>query len=546
MKRNVVIGLLGTNLDGAPLDVRWEKWRPTVALCQREDFIVHRFELIHESKFGGLAELVAADIKQVSPETEVRLKQVSFNDPWDFEAVYGALHDYAAEQSFDIDTEDYLVHITTGTHVAQICLFLLTESGHLPGRLIQTSPPRVRGGPSPGEFSIIDLDLSKYDRLAARFQEEQQASTAFLKSGIETRNRVFNALIDEIEHVALHSKAPILLTGPTGAGKSQLARRIFELKKTRGQVAGRFVEVNCATLRGDGAMSALFGHLRGAFTGAITDRPGLLKAAHGGVLFLDEIGELGDDEQAMLLRALEEKKFLPVGADKDAESDFQLICGTNRDLKREADRGEFRQDLLARINLWNFRLPGLRERPEDIEPNVRYEMERMAGEIGHRVQFNKEALQAFLKFATGSDAKWTGNFRDLNGALTRMAILSQGKRINLEVFEAERGRLAEQWRETASKPDSDQALLNGVLGVEGTESVDRFDQAQLAAVIRACRETRSMSEAGRVLFAVSRTNRKIKNDADRLKKYLTRFGLTWDSVNVASNHSPKSEAPRMA
>ena len=120
--------------------------------------------------------------------------------------------------------------------------------------------------------------------------------------------------------------------GPTGAGKSKLARRIYELKKTRQRVTGAFVEVNCATIRGDAAMSTLFGHVRGSFTGALRDRPGLLRAADGGVLFLDEIGELGPDEQAALLRAIEEKQFLPLGADREVRSDFQLIAGTNADL----------------------------------------------------------------------------------------------------------------------------------------------------------------------------------------------------------------------
>src|SRR4029079_9293184 len=166
------------------------------------------------------------------------------------------------------------------------------------------------------------------------------------------------------------SRAPILLMGPTGAGKSQLARRVFELQKSRRQIGGAFVEVNCATVRGDGAMSALFGHKKGAFTGANADRPGLLKTANKGVLFLDEIGELGADEQAMLLRALEEKLFLPLGADKETGSDFMLIAGTNKDLNTAVHRGQFRDDLLARINLWTFRLPGLRERLEDIEPNI--------------------------------------------------------------------------------------------------------------------------------------------------------------------------------
>jgi len=136
---------------------------------------------------------------------------------------------------------------------------------------------------------------------------------------VATRNAEFNRLIEEIEVVALRSKAPMLLTGPTGAGKSRLARRIYELRQQRCGVDGAFVEVNCATLRGDTAMSALFGHKKGAFTGAMSDRPGLLREAQGGMLFLDEIGELGADEQAVLLRAVEEGVYLPVGSAGDNE-----------------------------------------------------------------------------------------------------------------------------------------------------------------------------------------------------------------------------------
>src|SRR5262249_25022280 len=159
--------------------------------------------------------------------------------------------------------------------------------------------------------------------IATRFAAVSAESTSFLKSGIATRNAAFNSMIDEIEQVAIRSKAPLLLMGPTGAGKSQLARRIYELKRLKHQVKGAFVEVNCATLRGDGAMSALFGHKKGSFTGAASDRPGLLPAADTGMLFLDEIGELGLDEQAMILRAIEDKRFLPVGADSEVSSDFQ-------------------------------------------------------------------------------------------------------------------------------------------------------------------------------------------------------------------------------
>jgi transcriptional regulatory protein RtcR len=143
----------------------------------------------------------------------------------------------------------------------------------------------------------------------------------FLKSGIETRNQVFNALIERIEKVAMNSTDPVLITGPTGAGEN-LAWRIYELKKSRRrQLKGDFIEI----LRGDAAMSALFGHKKGAFTGATQDRKRLLRAADEGMLFLDEVGELGLDEQSMLLRAIEEKTFLPLGADEETKSDFQLI-----------------------------------------------------------------------------------------------------------------------------------------------------------------------------------------------------------------------------
>lgn len=238
---------------------------------------------------------VTADIAHVSPETKVVSHVMDFRDPWDFEHVYEKLHAFAISYPFDPDKEDYLVHITTGTHVAQICLFLLTESRHFPARLLQTSPGE-RTAQRPGNYAIIDLDLSKYDRLAARFQTEKAEARSLLKSGIETKNAAFNALIERIEQVSIGSRAPILLTGPTGAGKSKLARRIFELKKARRQVSGQLAELNCATLRGDAAMSTLFGHTKGAFTGATTDRPGLLRKADKGLLFLDEVAELGVDD----------------------------------------------------------------------------------------------------------------------------------------------------------------------------------------------------------------------------------------------------------
>jgi transcriptional regulatory protein RtcR len=521
--KTVAIGLLGTTLDlGKPAN-RWERWRPTVSLCQQEDLVVDRFELLYPPGQQHGAEALARDIALVSPETQVVLRELALRDPWDFETVYGALHEFARGYAFDVENEDYLIHITTGTHVAQICMFLLTESRHFPGRLVQTSPGRDAKYVA-GTVQIVDLDLSRYDAIASRFREEQKEAASFLKSGIATRSPNFNRLIDRIEQVAIHSREPLLLMGPTGAGKSRLAKRIFELKRSRHQVAGEFVEVNCATIRGEGAMSALFGHVKGSFTGALRDRPGLLRAANRGVLFLDEIGELGLDEQAMLLRALEEKVFLPLGGDREVKSDFMLIAGTNRNLGEMVRERRFRDDLLARINLWTFVLPGLRERVEDIEPNLDFELEQFARKAGANVRFAREARERFLRFATSAEADWAGNFRDLNGAVVRMATLARGGRITSELVDEEIARLREAWHPRT------ESILADCLGEESLASIDPFDRVQLEHVVAVARAARSLSEAGRMLFSASRRQKTSANDADRLRKYLARFGLDWKTL----------------
>ncbi len=318
-------------------------------------------------------------------------------------------------------------------------------------------------------------------------------------------------MIDEIERVAIKSKAPILLMGPTGAGKSFLARRVFELKKSRHQLEGKFVEINCATLHGDGAGSTLFGHIKGAFTGAATDRPGLLRTAHKGLLFLDEIGELGLDEQAMLLKAIEEKRFLPVGSDHEVQSDFQLI---------------------ARINLWTYELPGLVDRSEDVEPNIDYLLAQFSVENAQMVRFNKEARNNYMRFATSTDALWVGNFRDLSASVMRMATLADAGRITDTIVADETSRLKKLWHyhslPLAIKTETD---LHGFLDQTEIEKMDLFDSMQLKAVINVCRQSKSMSDAGRKLYAASRSGKAKPNDADRLKKYLAKFDLDWEKVS---------------
>ncbi len=432
-------------------------------------------------------------------------------DPWDFDEMYAALYDWARAYRFDPAREEYWAHITTGTHVAQLCMFLMVESRLIPGLLLQSAPPRKQEPGSPGSYKLIDLDLSRYDVLAQRFGQAHAEALEFLKSGIPTLNKHFNALIEEIERIAVRSHAPILLTGLTGSGKSHLARRMYELKKSRHQEKGDFIGVNCAILRGDGAAS---------------DRPGLLRTAYQGVRFLDEIGELGLDEQAMLLKAVEEKRFLPMGSDREATSDFQLIAGTNRDLRLDVAQGRFREDLFARINLWSYTLPGLAQRPEDIKPNVDHLLLHAAAETGRAVRFNAEAKARYLRFAKSAEAIWKGNFRDLSASVTRMATLADGGRISAALVDAEIQRLRWLWQ-PALVPLTHDIDLDALLPAEAAAKLDLFDRLQLEAAVRICRESPTLSDAGRRLFDQSRLQRSVVNDADRLRKYLRKFGLSW-------------------
>jgi transcriptional regulatory protein RtcR len=231
----------------------------------------------------------------------------------------------------------------------------------------------------------------------------------------------------------------------------------------------------------------------------------------------------------MLLRAIEEKRFLPVGSDKETNSEFQLIAGTNCELHEAVNEGRFREDLLARINLWTFCLPRLADRLEDLPPNLDYELSQFASRTGQVVRMNKEARERFLQFATSSTALWKANFRDLNAAVTRMSTLAAGGRITVELVDEEVSRLTDQWgsgdRELVCAP-----ALSELLSEEQLAHLDLFDRVQLETVVNSCRESKSLSDAGWKLFAASRQSKKQPNDADRLRKYLARFGLDWEQI----------------
>lgn len=277
--KHVIVSILGTRKDlGNPEN---HNWSPSVSLVLHGDkFTVDEYHLIYNKGFKDLAEEVQARIEKVSVTTNVVLDEIELDDPWNFDEVSQKFFDYVKRPCFHRDNTEYLVHINTGTNVERICLFWLVYANYIKAKLIQSAPSTGFGqshSDNPeGLLKIIDMGLTSNTALASRINDLSLEGITFLKDGIQTKNKQYNETIDELERLVLSSSDPILITGPTGAGKTKLASKIYELKRKHNLVKGAFVSVNCATLDHATARSELFGHVKGAYTDAKDKRDGFI------------------------------------------------------------------------------------------------------------------------------------------------------------------------------------------------------------------------------------------------------------------------------
>ncbi|HEU0014683.1 MAG TPA: sigma-54 dependent transcriptional regulator, partial [Longimicrobium sp.] len=239
------------------------------------------------------------------------------------------------------------------------------------------------------------------------------------------RSRGFIDVLKTAETVA-PSDSTVLITGESGTGKEVLAKYIHTISD-RGE--GPFVSINCGALPESLLESELFGHVKGSFTGAVRDKDGLLVAARGGSFYLDEIGEMTPALQVKLLRALQEREVIPVGATEPVPVDVRIMAATNRDLDEEIRRGGFRSDLFYRLNVITLQLPPLRERPEDVPLLVEYFLGRFREQRGKApLKVSPEALSAMQSY------DWPGNVRELENALERAAVLTGEGEIGIDAL----------------------------------------------------------------------------------------------------------------
>ena len=228
------------------------------------------------------------------------------------------------------------------------------------------------------------------------------------------------------------TNASVLITGESGVGKEVLARAVHYQSLRAG---GQFVKINCAALPESLIESELFGHEKGAFTGALKTRRGKFELADGGSLLLDEIGEMPLVAQSKLLRVLQERTIVRIGGDDEIKVDARIICTTNRDLKKEVENGNFREDLYYRLNVVPVHIPPLRERKEDIPDLLNYFIGKFNEENGYAIEEASEETVYMLQEQT-----WPGNIRQLENAIARAMVFCKGRILTPEFFEIEGGK----------------------------------------------------------------------------------------------------------
>lgn len=255
---------------------------------------------------------------------------------------------------------------------------------------------------------------SKVENITATTSASLTSATSH--PGIEGHSPVAQ---DLYRLVALVAPTPlsVLINGASGTGKEYVAHRIHELSK---RVNGPFVAIDCGALTKELAASELFGHTKGAFTGALNNKVGAFEQAQGGTLFLDEVGNLSYDVQVQLLRALQERRIRPVGSAEERSIDIRLVCATNENMTEAITQGRFREDLFHRINEFTLHMPLLRERGRDIIEFAHYFLQQANHELGrHITHLSPDAEQALLQYA------WPGNLREMRNIITRAALLTE-------------------------------------------------------------------------------------------------------------------------
>jgi DNA-binding NtrC family response regulator len=414
-----------------------EEGAPGPLLCllgvRSMDHVYLFFNPDRRGEFLRRARELQERVERELPKTRVELVTIAAEPPTDYELLFKCMN-HACQQILAAHPPqtDFAICLDSGTPQMQTIWFLLAQSGLMPARLLQGVPPQFGSG----EYSVREVTLSldsfpaisspaalkrQLDILQTRVRRLETERATLIRDytsfGLVGRHPAFLAAVQRAQQAA-QTDASVLLAGETGTGKDLFARMIHYGGSRRSRP---FISVNCAALPQDLVESELFGHERGAFTDAVSERKGRFELAHGGTLFLDEIADMPLPAQAKLLRVLQERQITRVGGQREIQVDVRVVAATNRDLLGQLREGGFREDLYYRLCVLEIEVPPLRNRRGDVGLLAQHFLDRLNERGKTAKRLCREILQVL-------DAhSWPGNVRQLENAIRSMYELTAGE-----------------------------------------------------------------------------------------------------------------------
>lgn len=368
-------------------------------------------------------------LRSLHPGLKVEVRDLPLADPTDYRAILRGLRVHLQDICESASQAQFFIAVASGTPQMHACWVLLAASGEIPARILHVRPPRFVSKDRP-LVSEVDLSSSEFPLVRANVGVIEPAEslppadveTALQQLGIVGDHPAVRQAL-EVAATLANSAAPILVLGETGTGKELFARFIHQLSE---RPIDQFVPLNCAAIPKDLVESILFGHKRGAFTGAMNDQVGKFDQADGGTLFLDELAELPLPTQAKLLRVLQDGVVEPLGAKKPHKVNVRVIAATNQDVRKAIHQGRFREDLYYRLNVGELKLPSLRDRRSDMPKLALHVLDRVNATLKRPKRLSPDALRRLQQHA------WPGNVRDLENVIERSVRLARQ-----EVLEAD-------------------------------------------------------------------------------------------------------------
>lgn len=407
-------------------------------LKHRGDF--QRVILFCNDALASRADQTAGLIRESHPGIEVFPVRLHIPDPTLYEPILSELRRaflIHCPEADDTAHYEYHISVSSGTPAMHACWLLLAASGEINAGIFHIREETHSDGnqlliteinPRAGFFPAIRHRLTLEEALPDVTPEEMEK--ALHASGITGKDPALKKALGDAAQAAKHDVA-VLVTGESGTGKELISRFIHAVSNRRDKA---FLPVNCASVSSHLMESEFFGYVKGAFTGALNNKPGYCDTAHGGVLFLDEIGDMPMEMQAKLLRTLNDKTYTPVGDVKPKRADFRIIAATNKDLEAAVQAGLFREDLLYRINVIPIHLPPLRRRRGDIPILAQTLLDTINRDAGKNKVLTQDALDALVRY------DWPGNIRELANVIQRAVIIGRTDEITKShlQFEAKR------------------------------------------------------------------------------------------------------------